>query len=314
MQNKFAIGVDIGGSHISCAAVNLMTGEILKSTFSENNVDNQEEADVIIENWGRTIQRTISQIEINNLEGIGLAMPGPFDYVNGISLMDGQTRKYEKTFQVNIGESLRNYLNLPLGFPVRFINDAAAFAIGEAWLGKGAPFRRSLALTIGTGLGSGFIEDGVPVFSGDRVPSDGFVWHLPYKDSVADDYFSSRGIIRQYFELTGKKIQGVKELVGDHSVEPAVMILFHHFGLNLATLLAPWIRKFEAEGLVVGGNISNVLHLFKEGLEQGFFENKLHIRVEESMLKDIAAIAGSARLIKEDFWPKALEAMNSQTV
>jgi glucokinase len=47
MQN-IAIGADIGGSHISCAAVDLTEGKVLRKTFAERPVNNQAQASEII--------------------------------------------------------------------------------------------------------------------------------------------------------------------------------------------------------------------------------------------------------------------------
>ena len=45
---KIAIGVDVGGSHVSSAAFDLETQSYLKETFAENDLDNHAPADVII--------------------------------------------------------------------------------------------------------------------------------------------------------------------------------------------------------------------------------------------------------------------------
>src|SRR5690606_29394129 len=108
----------------------------------------------------------------------------------------------EKIYGLNVSKALRDYLGLREDFPVRFVNDAAAFAIGESWKGKTKGARRSLAITLGTGLGSGFVSDGLPVFHSPLIPEDGFIYHLPYKGGIADDYFSSRGLIRAYKEIS----------------------------------------------------------------------------------------------------------------
>ncbi len=44
MKQNLAIGVDIGGSHISCAAVDLQSFKILNETRTERSVDNKAEA------------------------------------------------------------------------------------------------------------------------------------------------------------------------------------------------------------------------------------------------------------------------------
>lgn len=136
MKANIAIGVDIGGSHVSCAAVNIGKGEILQNTFFENAVDKHASSEIIIQTWGQTILKTIEMVGWDRINGIGFAMPGPFDYVNGISLFSGETQKYENTYGLNVKEAIKNFMRSPGNIKVRFVNDAAAFAIGEAWVGK----------------------------------------------------------------------------------------------------------------------------------------------------------------------------------
>ncbi len=89
MNRDIAIGADIGGSHISCAAVNIKTGKILKETLTGREVDNQAHANVIIGVWAEALSEVLSKVPRERVKGIGFAMPGPFDYVKGISLYKG---------------------------------------------------------------------------------------------------------------------------------------------------------------------------------------------------------------------------------
>ena len=65
---------------------------------------------------------------------------------------------------------LRNAISENLGihddFLIRFMNDASSFAVGEAWAGSAAGFNRSLSITFGTGFGSAFISNRIPIVDG----------------------------------------------------------------------------------------------------------------------------------------------------
>ena len=87
-QLPLSIGVDIGGTHISCAAVNLADREFINSSFSRSHVDSTADAATILDSWAEALNSTISQIDTGLLAGIGFAMPGPFDYRNGVSKME----------------------------------------------------------------------------------------------------------------------------------------------------------------------------------------------------------------------------------
>ncbi|MFZ2287946.1 MAG: ROK family protein [Bacteroidales bacterium] len=300
LQNK-AIGVDIGGSHITAVAVDMASHTIISGSRAESPVDNKAEADEILTVWTDTLKKVLSGMQIFNLRGIGFAMPGPFDYVRGICLIRG-VPKYEKLYGVNVGKAVASRLGLPCDCRVRFMNDASSFAVGEAWAGKAAGFGKMMAITLGTGFGSAFVDNRIPVVDGDRVPRMGCVYHLPFGTGIADDYFSTRWFTSRYRELTGKEAEGVKEVAMEAMHLPVVRSIFTEFGSSLGTFLAPWLMKFEAEILVIGGNISNGWELFGPGFERTLREAGCNTTVAISELKEDAALLGSAYLLDEGFW------------
>lgn len=304
-MSAIAIGVDVGGSHVSCVACDIDEKKYLAETFSENDLDNQGSVEEIIGIWSRTIQNTIDKVGLENLRGIGFAMPGPFDYFNGIALFKGNNKKYENIYGLNVPEALRKTLNLTSGFPIRFINDATAFAIGEDWIGKASGSKNSLSITLGTGFGSAFLSDRLPVVSGENVPETGAVWHLPFESGNADDYFSTRGLLNRYQNRTGKQLSGVKELAQRAtSSDPIAQDLFVDFGFKMGVFLKPWIEKSSIEVLVIGGNISHAFELFGKSLQDYLSDNGLNIRIEVSELKETASMIGSSVLVDENYYQK----------
>jgi glucokinase len=301
-MNTIAIGVDIGGSHISCAACDLSSHTYLPETHSENGLDNQGSAGEIIDIWARTILETIRKTKSKKVTGIGFAMPGPFDYIAGIALFKGNNKKYENLYGLHVPELLMKEMKMEVQVPIRFINDATAFALGEDWIGKSSGTRNSLAITLGTGFGSAFLSNHLPLVTGNKVPEMGCVWHLPFKEGSADDYFSTRGLLKRYHERTGKTLSGVKELAALAPDESVVQNLFDDFGYNLGVFLHPWIKKADIEVLVIGGNISNAFHLFGESLKGYLSEKQINIRIALSELKETASIIGSALLADNNFY------------
>lgn len=303
-MKKIAIGVDIGGSHVSCAACDINEKKYLSETLSENDLDNQAPKEEILNIWAKTILATIEKVGIENLLGIGFAMPGPFDYANGVALFKGSNKKYDALYGVNVPFELQKLLNLPAHFPFRFINDATAFAIGEDWIGKSAGSRRSLAITLGTGFGSAFLSDRIPVVTGDEVPESGCVWHLPFEKGTADDYFSTRGFLNRYFEKTGIQLHGVKELAQKAAQDPIAQELFDDFGQKLATFLHDWMDRFKVEVLVMGGNISHAYPLFENAMKKYLTAQGSRVKIEISELKESASIIGSSVLIDDQYYAK----------
>ena len=308
MKKNLAIGADIGGSHITCAAIDLVSGNILRETLSEREVNNQAPAKDIIGVWADAVSGTLKKVPIENVKGIGFAMPGPFDYVKGICYIKG-VAKYENLYGINVQEAIAEALKVADDFLIRFMNDASSFAVGEAWAGSARNTKRSLSITLGTGFGSAFISDRIPIVDGPLVPKIGCVYHLPYRDGIADDYFSTRGLLGRYRNLTGKDLKGVKELAALAASDKRVMDLFIDFGDNLALFLAPWLTGFEAEILVIGGNISHAYNLFGDVFESRLKKENCPCKVALSKLKEDAALMGSAYLLDDDFWKSVQHAL-----
>jgi glucokinase len=302
-NTHIAIGIDIGGSHISCGAVDLKINELIPGTCFESKVDNKASADEILKSWVSAIQQTIDVVGKDQIAGIGFAMPGPFDYARGIALFE-RVEKYLNLYNVHVDNEIRARLGLPSTMPVRFINDATAFAIAEAWIGVGKDFANIIALTLGTGFGSAFIADGIPVLEGETVPEMGCVWHLPFGEGIADDYFSTRWFEKSYLKLAGKPVDGVKEISELFDYDEVAHQLLVEYGTNMGDFLAPWIKKFDAGQIVIGGNITGAFDKFGNYLLQSLANHGISTGVSLSILRENAAIIGSARLIDNEFFAK----------
>ncbi|MGQ8336858.1 ROK family protein [Sunxiuqinia sp. A32] len=303
MKKNFAIGVDVGGSHISSVLVDIDHGVIQQESLAVEKVDNQASAQAIIENWAKAIRKTMNSASEYKLAGIGFAMPGPFDYQNGISLIK-DVAKYDNLYGVNVGKELKKILTLPVSMPFRYLNDAISFAVGECWNGQASTYKNVMAITLGTGFGSAFLTNSIPVVEGDRVPEKGYVYHIPYEDSIADDYFSTRWFIAEYKKQSGETCSGVKQLAELAANDSIANSIFEKFGENLANFLIPLFAKFQVDCLVIGGNISGAYSLFGKEFNRILKEKNIQVEVVISELKESAALVGSARLLDENFWTK----------
>ena len=96
----------------------------------------------------------------------GLAMPGPFDYVQGVAHYTG-VGKFEGLTGVDVRAELLSRLD-PAPNSISFVNDASAFLIGEWLIGTARGATRCAAVTLGTGVGSAFLDRGEVVEGGPR--------------------------------------------------------------------------------------------------------------------------------------------------
>ncbi|MFR8083362.1 MAG: ROK family protein, partial [Odoribacter splanchnicus] len=75
----------------------------------------------------------------NEWRGIGIAIPGPFDYTRGIAAIHG-VRKFDALFGLDLKEEIKRVCSLP----VVFLNDASAYALGEYYGGAAQGSERSM--------------------------------------------------------------------------------------------------------------------------------------------------------------------------
>lgn len=291
----YTIGADVGGSHISACLFEHSDNVLITDSLVERKVNKNASREEILSEWADVIRNT-QKTARQKIKGIGLAMPGPFDYYNGISLIKG-VEKFESLYQVNIREALAEKCSLHPS-EIRFINDASAFTIAETHIGEARNFNRCVGITLGTGFGACFSENGKPVLTRNDVPPGGFLFDKFYGDKIADEIFSTRGLINAYFDKTGIRCDSVLQLALKAEKDPAALKTFIDFGQHLGTFLLPYLSTFHANVLVIGGNISRASHLFSESLHQQL--DGYHIYVSNHGEK--AAMIGAAKLLDDDYY------------
>ncbi|MCZ8510942.1 ROK family protein [Paenibacillus filicis] len=271
MNRAIILAFDVGGTQIKAAAV--IGGSIIEETISQYESHADRSAEQIIAHFMEIAVDIVGKAGREQLPigGLGMAFPGPFDYENGISLIQGLS-KFESLYGLSVGKQLEEAIrsNENLGarldpsFGIRFENDAALFGLGEAGYGEARGSERTVCLTIGTGLGSCFLENGRLVKHRDGVPEQGWLYNIPYGDKLADDYVSRRGILRLAeelgLELEGPDVHDCAMLAksGDQTSKR----LFEEFGRRMAAILAPSLRVFAPDTIVIGGQISKSSSLF----------------------------------------------------
>ena len=157
MNKKFVVGVDVGGSHITAGLIDMANKSYVPNTEVRKRVNSHAPADEILGIWAATI----AEVDPKGEYCIGMAMPGPFDYQNGIALIKG-FNKYDELYGLNIRELLAERLNIK-GEMIRFRNDAEAFLEGEVFCGAAKGFTDVIGITLGTGLGSAISKDGITI-------------------------------------------------------------------------------------------------------------------------------------------------------
>ncbi|RZJ53494.1 MAG: ROK family protein [Flavobacterium sp.] len=305
------VGVDIGGSHISSAAINSDNYTIIEGTYFCGPVNSKASKEVILEKWAEIINNTIDVVQkasgfrMNENIGIAFSMPGPFQYQTGIAMFEGND-KYESLYNVSVSDELGKYLNTE-NVSFRFLNDASCFGVGGALKQEQKLENdRVVAITLGTGFGAAFLDNKLPVTQGDNVPHNGCLWDKKFNNDIADNCFSTRWFLNEYEKSTGEKLtDGVKEIASIENYSTAK--IFKGFAANLADFLAPYIVDFNADLLVIGGNIAKSHRLFLADLEENFKKKNIQLTISIVDNTEETSIVGSSYLFNESFWEKIKE-------
>ncbi|MFE7170344.1 ROK family protein [Streptomyces sp. NPDC057616] len=260
--------LDIGGTHVTAALVDPATNRPLPSSVIRRPLGSDAAAAGILD----AIARAALELPAEHRPSWGVAMPGPFDYDTGIGRFQG-IGKFESLSGVDVGAGLRRRL-AHRAERLRFLNDADAFAIGEYHAGAAAGHDRVVCLTLGTGVGSSFLRRGLPVHDGPQVPPGGHVYRLTVYDRPLEDLVSRRAIRAHHARLAaipdGHALPDVHEIAAlATDGNSAAVEAFRYAFDTLGQALAPWIDRFGATAVVVGGSMAQSWNLIHPALRAG---------------------------------------------
>ncbi|WP_084103372.1 polyphosphate--glucose phosphotransferase [Demequina sp. NBRC 110056] len=163
MSKHIAIGVDIGGSGIKAAPVDLKTGEFTEERYRIPTPD-PSTPDAV----ARTVAKCIARFSPGRKTAIGVAFPGV--------VQRGVVKTAANVDDAWIGTNMRELIRDYAGHDVYVMNDADAAGYGE--YKHGAAHGRDgviLMTTLGTGIGTAMIVDGqlVPNLEMGHIEIDG---------------------------------------------------------------------------------------------------------------------------------------------
>lgn len=145
---KYYLGIDLGGTNIVAGVIDENYSIIAKI---KTKTENHREAKEIIQSLISAAKKAVEAagITMDQVESVGIGSPGMVD-----------TQKREVVYAGNL-----KFRNTPIGkwvedalhVPVYLANDADAAAYGEFKAGAGKGSTSMVAVTLGTGVGSGII-------------------------------------------------------------------------------------------------------------------------------------------------------------
>ncbi|MBL3655877.1 ROK family protein [Fulvivirga sediminis] len=277
MSNRTIVGVDIGGTSINIGLVE--AGQLVKKLKVATPA--QEAKDVVIKALLDGIESIKSGHEV---QGIGIGVPGLLDTERGIvyDLVNIPSWK-----ELHLAKEVSKYFNTEV-----FIgNDANCFVVGEKMYGRGDRYNSIAGVTLGTGLGMGFVFN-EQLHSG-IMSAAGEVGAIPYMLHNYEHYCSGKFFSRE-FGLDGDVV--FQEALAGHAVSKGI---FRQFGLHLGHLFKHLLHIVAPEAIFIGGSIKDAYPFFSDAMWEVLhtFPYKRvidNLIVEKSEMNDVAIMGAAA--------------------
>jgi glucokinase len=272
--------LEIGGTHVSSALVDRRTGRLVPGSRGRRGIKPSAAAEKLISCFAAAM----SDVNAAPDAPWAVAIPGPFDYCRGIGLFKG-VGKFDALLDVDLTSRLHEALPHLTG-GITFVNDADAFAVGEWRQGVTAAATRCVGITLGSGIGSSFLDIGTPVTTGPTVPPQGRVHRLKIGHAHLEDVVSRRAILARYLsgpDVTYEPGLDVRDVFdrcrrGDGWATHVVQDAFRALG----SALRPWFTRFEATAVAFGGGMTGSWDLILPPLREGL--NAAGSRVDIDLL------------------------------
>lgn len=309
------VGIDVGGTNLKAGLVDEQ-GHLLASRKSPLGVFQGPEkfistlADLTIQ-----VARD-GGVDPRTLEYVGMGIPGAVADGNIVYTCNIPMEN------VPIGRLFARYLNVP----VLLENDANCAAVGEYFCGAGRGTQDFAVVTLGTGIGGGFILNGKLYAGGGMV---GEVGHMVIRQGGVpcncgrrgcwEVYASATGLIRMTREAmeenpdsllwnissSGEDVGGRTAFLAAQQGDKAARQVCEEYVRDLAAGITNLVNILQPEVLAIGGGISNesdaaLLNPLREqvGRECYARHGGRMTRIVKTELGNDAGIVGAALLRK----------------
>jgi len=257
MSERKYIGIEIGGTKFQAIVADEKLNIFDKVFDAVGEVKKASVLQVKIEN---AVTKLMHNHEI---ESIGVGFGGPVDFISG---------KIFTSFQVEgwSNFNLKTWLNNKFNIPVIVDNDANAAALAEAINGGGANFNRIFYITLGSGVGGGFIIDG-EIYHGKSLCESEFGHiRIDKVGATVESCCSGWALNKKLREYIKKEPYGIlSELSKAKGEDPSKFLLeaikkgdlkaksiFDKMTDNLAFGLSHVVHLLNPDVIIVGGGLS----------------------------------------------------------
>ena len=318
----FSIGVDLGGTNLRIAAVE-ESGTQLEGVNALTEISRGREK-VVHEITEAARFLTNKYSPSHKFLGLGIGIPGIIDLQSGTVHSASNLPDWS-------GYPVRDDLELRLGTAVILENDANCAAVGEKWLGAGQHVEDLCMITLGTGVGGGFVVNGRPWHG--VLGMAGELGHMTVIAEGRACPCGNHGCLEQYASATAIRRAAIEAADSGESPclvaarkqdpaltartvhtcaqagDPAARRIFAAAGTALGIALANLINAFNLPMYVIGGGVSRAWDQFSPAMFQELTERSIVFRageqqkqshrateVKPAQLQDRAGLIGAARL------------------
>ncbi len=268
----YNIGIDLGGTNIAVGVVDENYKIVGKGRIKTTNCKTPEE---VIEGMAKAALLAVENagLTLSDISNVGVGSPGSVDTVTGTVITSNNIRFTNLPMKKMLEEKLG-------GIPVYLENDANAAAYGEMIAGAGKGTKNFIAITLGTGVGSGIVVEG-KLLPGVNC-AVGEMGHMVIvvggeectcgRNGCFEAYASATALIRQtkramlenkdskMWEMVGGDIDktdgrtafdGMRQ--GDETAKKVVDTYCEYVACGLTNI----VNTFQPEVICIGGGISN---------------------------------------------------------
>lgn len=276
-MDKQTLSLSICESAIAVGYVEVADGRLVcrrRNSYATNNWASVTE---VVKQWTNAILEFTDGVGFENL---AIAMPGPFDYENGISHIK-DNRNLKSLYGQNLKTLLAAELNI-VEQNIDFYNDAVCAFAAEDLLSK----QRILGLYFDEGFGSAWLDNEEII--------DAQLWNRPFLGGKTEDYFSVKWLRKAYFELTGLSIASMNDVNDFSSISGKELL--KEFTENLAGYLKELMQENPFEGVLLGGSmLSNKVNILAP-LKKRLSSMNVNLTIFKSNLGNQAPLIGTAVL------------------
>lgn len=307
----YYIGIDLGGTNVAAGMVD-EGGKLLGKASIPCPRGSEAIADAIAE--ASRLAGEAAGVDPKEARSAGLASPGVIDPEKGVVL---------HAFNLGLDNvPLADMISQRLDLPAVLENDANAAALGEFVSGAGMGHKSLVAVTLGTGVGSGAVLDGklYTGFNYAGMEAGHTVIHRGGRECTCgrkgcwEAYASATGLIRSTREAmercpssalwklvpTLEAVNGKTPFDAAQSGDAVAQAVLDEYIEDLACGLANLINILQPEVLCIGGGIckqgDNLLNPLRAALDREEFtrDNPRRTKVCVAQLGNDAGIIGGA--------------------